>query len=53
VHKQLELKLINQFTLLYTWKGKNPELKPVVLMGHYDVVPVNEKEWTVPPFEGK
>jgi carboxypeptidase PM20D1 len=53
VHKQLELKLINQFTLLYKWKGKNPELKPVVLMGHYDVVPVNEKEWTVPPFEGK
>ena len=53
VHNNLELKLINQYTLLYKWQGRNSNLKPVVLMGHYDVVPVSEKEWTVPPFEGK
>lgn len=53
VHKNLQLTLINKFTLLYLWKGQREDLKPVVLMGHYDVVPVNEKEWTVPPFDGK
>jgi carboxypeptidase PM20D1 len=53
VNQKLELKLINRFTLIYRWQGKNSKLKPVILMGHYDVVPVNEKEWTVPPFEGK
>ncbi len=53
VHQKLKLEQINTYTLLYKWEGKNKNLKPVLLMGHYDVVPVNEKEWTVPPFEGK
>lgn len=53
VHRNLQLTLINQYTLLYYWKGQKEEIKPVVLMGHYDVVPVNENEWTVPPFEGR
>ncbi len=52
VHKQLELQFLNQFTFLYKWKGKKPELPPIVMMGHHDVVPAEEKEWEVPPFEG-
>ncbi len=36
--------------LLFTWKGEN-EGDPAVLMAHYDVVPVNEEDWTVPAFE--
>ena len=36
--------------LLFTWKGREPG-KPAVLMAHYDVVPVEEENWDVPPFE--
>ena len=36
--------------LLFRWKGKRAE-EPAVLMAHYDVVPVNEEAWEVPPFE--
>ncbi|MFN3604231.1 MAG: M20 family peptidase [Leptonema sp. (in: bacteria)] len=49
----LEFKKINQYTILLKWEGKDPQKKPVVLMGHYDVVPANELEWNYPPFEGK
>lgn len=36
--------------LLFRWKGKN-DGEPAVLMAHYDVVPVNEEQWNVAPFE--
>ena len=36
--------------LLFHWKGRE-EGKPAVLMAHYDVVPVEEENWDVPPFE--
>ncbi|MBR0040459.1 MAG: M20/M25/M40 family metallo-hydrolase [Oscillospiraceae bacterium] len=36
--------------LLFTWKGRE-DGKPAVLMAHYDVVPVEEENWAVPPFE--
>jgi carboxypeptidase PM20D1 len=35
--------------VLYTWKGKS-DAAPVVLMAHYDVVPVEEDRWEHPPF---
>ncbi len=55
VQARLTLEHVNQYGLLYTWKGTNPALKPVVLMGHYDVVPViqgTERAWKRPPFGG-
>ena len=42
-------------SLLFTWIGKNPNLPPVMLMAHMDVVPVvpgTEKDWTHAPFSG-
>ena len=36
--------------LLFKWKGKN-EGDPLVLMAHYDVVPVVEEKWDKPAFE--
>ncbi|WP_404320397.1 M20/M25/M40 family metallo-hydrolase [Arthrobacter luteolus] len=39
--------------LLFHWAGRNPGLEPVVLMAHYDVVPVeDEATWDYPPFAG-
>ncbi len=36
--------------LLFRLKGKKGG-EPAVLMAHYDVVPVNEKDWEKPPFD--
>ena len=36
--------------LLFKWPGKSPG-DPVILMAHYDVVPVNEENWEKPPFD--
>lgn len=55
IHQNLEKEVINEYSLLYTWKGTDPDLKPVMLTCHLDVVPVEpgtEKEWKHPPFEG-
>lgn len=44
-----------RYTLLFTWPGKRPDLQPVLLSAHYDVVPVipgTENEWEHPPYEG-
>ena len=38
--------------LLFHWKGKG-EGKPAVLMAHYDVVPVEEENWTHPAFDAE
>lgn len=55
LHATLEQQLFNDFSLLYTWKGKNPDLPPVVLMAHVDVVPAAPEsldQWEYPPFSG-
>jgi carboxypeptidase PM20D1 len=54
-HAQLKREKVAHFSLLYTWEGKNPQLKPAILMAHQDVVPIEEatqKMWTVDPFSG-
>ena len=42
VNSRLNKEIFNEFSLLYTWKGKNPSLKPVILMAHIDVVPAGD-----------
>lgn len=38
--------------LLVKWPGKNPDLDPIILISHLDVVPA-EGKWTYPPFAGE
>jgi carboxypeptidase PM20D1 len=55
VHKACEKQLINEGALLFTWKGKNPALKPILFAGHQDVVPVDKNDvdkWMHEPFSG-
>ena len=55
VHQHLDKETINDYSLLYTWQGKQPELKPILLLSHIDVVPVEpgtEYDWQQPAFAG-
>ncbi len=55
IHEELELKIINGYTLFYKWEGTRPDLPAAMMQGHYDVVPVEpgtHDNWTHPPFEG-
>lgn len=38
--------------ILRVWRGKTPSKGAILLMGHQDVVPAAEKEWTRDPFSG-
>ncbi len=54
-HAAMQREPVGDFSLLYTWKGSDPSLKPILLMAHQDVVPVapgTEGDWTEPPFAG-
>ncbi|MFJ2507711.1 M20/M25/M40 family metallo-hydrolase [Arthrobacter citreus] len=52
VHRRLTLEEVGG-GLLFRWQGTEDELDPVVLMAHYDVVPVqDESTWEHPPFAG-
>ncbi|MCB1274824.1 MAG: M20/M25/M40 family metallo-hydrolase [Leucobacter sp.] len=54
VHARLERERIGEFGLLFHWRSAHPDRGPVVLMAHYDVVPVDEHDdWSFPPFEGR
>ncbi len=40
---------------MLVWTGSKPDLDPILLMGHFDVVPVvagTEGDWVHPPFSG-
>jgi carboxypeptidase PM20D1 len=54
-HAAMSRELVADQGLVYTWKGVDSSLSPIVLMAHQDVVPVTpgtEKDWKHPPFAG-
>jgi carboxypeptidase PM20D1 len=54
VHAALQRETVGK-SLLYTWPGADPAGKPILLIAHMDVVPVEpgtEAKWTQPPFGG-
>lgn len=52
VHSDLERIPVNGRALLFRWPGSDPDLPPVVLMAHYDVVPAPPADWDREPFCG-
>jgi Gly-Xaa carboxypeptidase len=55
MHATLQLTKINTYGLVYFWKGSDPSLKPLLLLAHQDVVPVEPKtagQWAYPPYSG-
>ena len=55
-HQVAHKETFSTHTLLYKWEGSDPSLKPIMYMGHLDVVPIEratEEQWVQPPFSGK
>lgn len=55
VNAKLARKEFGQHALLYEWKGTNSGAPAIILMSHYDVVPIEDVEqakWSEPPFSG-
>ena len=40
VHQHLVRTILEKYSYAYTWKGTDTTLPPIILMAHYDVVPV-------------
>ncbi len=54
VHAAFTREVVSAGSLLYTWPGRDIAAAPVVLLGHFDVVPPGDLElWTHPPFSGR
>jgi carboxypeptidase PM20D1 len=56
VHATLQREIVATHSLLYTWRGSDAALKPVLVAGHLDVVPVDDgsdQPWRHPPFSGQ
>jgi carboxypeptidase PM20D1 len=56
IRQRLVRDIVTDFSYVYTWKGTDPSLAPLILMAHYDVVPVEAsaiKLWTAQPFGGE
>ncbi|EFI27408.1 carboxypeptidase s [Coprinopsis cinerea okayama7 len=54
-HSSLKLTKVNKFGLLYEWRGTQPDLRPILLAAHQDVVPVENStrsSWVHEPFSG-
>ncbi|EME38328.1 hypothetical protein DOTSEDRAFT_181437 [Dothistroma septosporum NZE10] len=55
IYRTLKVEKVNTHGLVYTWEGSDASKKPVVIMAHQDVVPVDTDtvdSWTHPPFSG-
>jgi len=56
LHATLQRETVGGLSLLYTWKGTDPSAKPIALMAHQDVVPIEsgtEAKWHARPFAGE
>ncbi len=54
IHAAAELEEPSSRALLYTWAGSEPELEPVILCAHFDVVPPGDPgKWKRGAFSGE
>lgn len=57
-YRALKVEHINDYSLLMTWEGSDPSLRPLLLLSHLDVVPAPDgvanapRNWTHGPFTG-
>ncbi|MDR1637136.1 MAG: M20/M25/M40 family metallo-hydrolase [Treponema sp.] len=50
-HRATERRVLSPYSVLYRWPGIGPGTEaPVLVLAHYDVVPVEKEKWTCDPF---
>jgi carboxypeptidase PM20D1 len=55
VFSELQVEVVNDYSLLLIWPGRDASLAPVLFTSHLDVVPIEagtEADWQHPPFAG-
>ncbi len=55
VKSQMQIETIGPYSQVYIWEGSDPDLKPILLTAHFDVVPVPDNtlgDWKHTPFSG-
>jgi carboxypeptidase PM20D1 len=55
IQSALRRESINGYSLVYQWSGTDPPARPILVMAHQDVVPVDPAsadKWLQPPFGG-
>lgn len=55
VYHDLQVEQVGHGALLFTWKGTNPSVPPIILMAHQDTVPVDpdtRTRWSRYPWSG-
>lgn len=50
--QKAEVRKVNEYSRMYTLFGRNPAAKPIILLAHSDVVPIEGSDWEYPPFSG-
>jgi carboxypeptidase PM20D1 len=56
LHATLQREVVGGLSLLYTWPGTDPQAKPIALLAHQDVVPLEpgtEARWQGGAFSGE
>ncbi len=55
IQSALKKQRVNEYSLLYEWPGTDASFKPILVMAHQDVVPIDSvsaDQWLQPPFGG-
>ena len=52
VYKVMDTLTINKHGLVFHWKGKNPNKKPILFLSHQDVVPISDYDFDTLPKTG-
>ncbi|MGB5218840.1 MAG: M20 family peptidase [Smithella sp.] len=56
VHAAMKKEVVGDYSLLFTWPGRDHQELPTLLAAHMDVVPDDSEsgnQWTYPPFHGR
>lgn len=56
LHATLQRERVGELSLLYTWRGTDPDARPIALMAHHDVVPIEPgtgQNWASGPYAGE
>jgi carboxypeptidase PM20D1 len=55
VYQNLRPQQVGKYSMLFTWQGADATLQPILMSGHYDVVPVQpgtDNLWNHEPYSG-